>query len=180
MSIISANKFKTLDGTTWNVPVQVVTSSLGTNLGTTSNDQTNANASWSISTTATTWTDTSNLQLTMTPKFTNSLIRLELSIYSWAGGSGRGVAVRVIRGSTILYRPLIDTTGPYGMNFGDLSAHHFTSHLVFFDTPNTISPITYSLQYRTYNGVSAARLFGLQSATSFSAANYLVATEFAQ
>ena len=179
MSTIKANKIQTVNGSTMNVPLQVVKTSLGDNLGTTSNDQTNENPSWAISSTTTTWTDTNNLQLTITPKFANSLIKLELCMFIHNGGTSKAGAIRVIRGTTVLFRPIYNSTGPFSLGYGESSRHdHIT--LTFFDTPNTTAPVTYRLQYRTYNGGTASHFFGYSAASHWSAYNVFVATEIAQ
>ena len=182
MSIVKTNKFQTLDGLTYNVPIQVVTSSLGaSDLGTTdtsTSDRTNLSPSYSITTTTTTWTDTSNLQLTITPKFSTSLIKLELSIYLRTNvTTGDAASVRIRRGNKIVWRPILDTTGPYSTFWTNTSIHPQMA-VIFMDNPQTTSPVTYTLQYRTYNGGSA-QLFG-PAAGSYGNAQYLIATEYAQ
>lgn len=179
MSIVKTNKFQTLAGDTINVPLQVVKVSLGDNLGTTSNDQTNENPSWAFSSTTTTWTDTNNLQLTITPKFASSLIKLELSMFIHNGGTSKAGAIRVVRGTTILLRPVYNTVGPFSFAFGETARH---DHLMFtfFDTPNTTSPVTYRLQYRTYNGGTASHFFGYSAANHWAPYNVFVATEIGQ
>lgn len=179
MSIVKTNKIQTLDGTTYNTPIQIVKSSLGDNLGTTSNDLTNDNPSWAFSSTTTTWTDTNNLQLTITPKFANSLIKLELSMFVHNGGTDKAAAIRVIRGTTVLFRPVYNTTGPFSLAYGS-SARHDHVALTFFDTPNTTTPVTYRLQYRTYNGGTASHFFSYSAASHWAPYNVLVATEIAQ
>jgi len=184
MSIISANKFKTLDGTTYNVPIQVVTSSLGTDLGTTvstTSDRTNDAASWGIQSNTTTWQNTSNLQLTITPKFSTSLIKLGLSIAMSNIGNQNAAGIRVIRGSTILFRPAINTTGPYSTGYTtsgqDCYFHHFFE---FYDQPATTSAVTYSLQYRAYASSSSPWWFALPVSNQWGSANWFTATEIAK
>jgi len=181
MSIVSANKFKTLDGTTYNMPVQIVTTSLGAeNLGTTdtsTSDRTNLSPVWSIITTTTTWTDTSNLQLTITPKFDNSIIRLDLCVYLHNNSLSNAAAIRIKRGNKILWRPVMDTTGPYSLGWSSAYIHG-TYNITTYDAPTTTSPITYSLQYRTYNGGQCV-LFGPNTG-AYGNSNYFTATEIAQ
>jgi len=186
MSTIKTNKIQTLGGFTYNVPVQVVTSSLGAaDLGTTATSTSDRTAStnnpaWVIATSTTTWTNTSTLSLTISPKFANSIIRLDLSIFAYSSGNySCPVGVRIIRGSTIVWRPAFNTLGPYGMGFLNNSLGAFQHHITAIDSPATTSAITYSLQYRTYTG-SQCHLFGYGSASDWASSNYLIATEIAQ
>ena len=182
MSTIKANKFQTLDGLTYNVPIQVVTSSLGTDLGTTdsaTSDRTNTNASYVIASNTTTWTDTSNLQLTITPKFASSIIKLDLSAYLYSGGANRAGALRIRRGTTIVMRPHHTLTGPFSMGYDEAGANHMHHFLTSYDRPATTSPVTYTLQYRTYNGGSV-HFFAQAANSNYGSLNVLTATEIAQ
>lgn len=182
MSIVKTNKFQTLDGMTYNVPIQVVTSSLGAaDLGTTlsaTSDRTNYNASYTIASTTTTWTDTSHLQLTITPKFSNSMIKLGLCVYLNNTANNGAPGIRVIRGTKIVFRPALNTSGPFGVGYSGTGAQHSTYFFEFYDYPETTSPVTYRLQYRSYDGGSC-RWFGHEG-EHWSHANYFTATEIAQ
>lgn len=181
MSIVKTNKFQTLDGMTYNIPIQVVTSSLGAaDLGTTdtsTSDRTNLSPAWSIITTTTTWTDTTNLQLTLTPKFANSIIKLDLCVYLLNNSASNAAAIRIKRGNKIIWRPVMDTTGPYSLGWTSAFIHG-TYNITTYDAPATTSPTTYSLQYRTYNG-GQCTLFG-PSTGAYGNSNYFTATEIAQ
>lgn len=179
MSIVKTNKFQTLDGMTYNVPIQVVSSSLGTNYGTTTNDQTNNNVSWGISTTTTTWTDTSNLQLTITPKFSNSIIKLDLSIMLY-NAANNSAGIRIRRGTTLVWRPSFDGTGPFSTGYTGAGVLWQTFNVTTFDSPSTTSPVTYTLQYRNYTNAAACIYFSNPTAGVYATSNYLIATEFAQ
>jgi hypothetical protein len=179
MSTIKTNKIQTLDGFTYHIPVQVVTSSLGADLGTTTNDQTNNNPAWAFTSTTTTWTDTSNLQLTITPKFASSIIKLDLSAYLYSGGANRAGALRIRRGTTIVMRPHHSLTGPFSMGYNEAGGDHMHHFLTSYDRPATTSPITYTLQYRTFNGGSV-HFFAQAVNSNFGSLNVLTATEIAQ
>ena len=179
MSIVKTNKFQTLAGATMNMPIQVVKTSLGDNLGTTSNDSTNNYPSWVIGTNTTTWTDTTNLQLTITPRFATSIIKLELSIVAGNGGANAAPAIRIIRGSTIVWRPINNSVGPFSMLYSSGDIHGFPT-VICFDSPNTTSAVTYSLQYRTYSGNTTVGIFGWPYANHYAPLNTFVATEIAQ
>lgn len=186
MSIVKTNKFQTLDGMTYNVPIQVVTSSLGSDLGTTdtsTSDRTNLTPSWLISTTSTTWTDTTNLQLTITPKFSNSLIKLDLSMYAGVStATAESPAIRIKRGNKIVYRPALTSGGaPYGHayispNTGTI-ASYFQHFFTAYDAPGTTSPVTYTIQYRSFAGGTCVFF---AASGNYASCNFLVATEFAQ
>lgn len=180
MSTVKANKIQTLNGDTYNVPIQVVKTVLGDSLGTTSNDSTQDQPAWVISTTTTTWTDTSNLQLTITPRFANSLIKLELHIYAGTGAAAKAAAIRIVRGTTILWRPTSNSTGPFSLGYISGSDGHFHHTLITYDSPNTTSPVTYRLQYRTYSGGSVSNLFGWPAAGHYAPINTFTAMEIAQ
>lgn len=179
-SIAKFDIWQNTAGITQPAIVQVVRTSLGGSLGTTSNDSTQDYPSWVIATTTTSWTDTPNLQLTITPKYATSIIKLELSIYMGSGNTARAAAIRVIRGSTIVWRPMSNSTGPFSMSYNGGGELHFHPMIMFFDSPNTTNSITYSLQYRTYNGVNTSHIFGYGSSGHYAPLNTFVATEIAQ
>lgn len=183
MSTIKTNKFQTLDGLTYSVPIQVITSSLGAaDLGTTdtsTSDRTNNNPAWALRSTTTTWTDTPNLQLTITPKFQTSIIRLELTVTLSTDASANAAGLRVRRGNKIVFRPAVNTTGPYGLGYSGSGGNLWSQYnVVFYDTPSTTSPVTYTLQYRTYNG-GTCHWFGYVTG-DWAPANWFTATEYAQ
>jgi hypothetical protein len=150
--------------------VQVVRSTLG-NQGTTSTAA-NENASYVLSFTTTTWTDTNLLATTITPKFSNSLIFLSISVFANQDNSSGEAApsYRIIRGTTVLWQPQTNSSGPYGLTYSS-SQHYEHNTVECWDQPNTISPITYSLQYRSYGGASISRLFGYPGAQQWSPIN---------
>ena len=182
MSTIKANKIQTLGGFTYNLPVQVVTSSLGAaDLGTTdtaTSDRTNPSPAYGILTNTTTWTDTTNLQLTITPKFSNSIMKCELSVYTLSTVASNPAAIRVKRGNKIVWRPIHNTTGPFSNFYIDAANLHATPTVIFMDAPGTTSPVTYSLQYRTYNG-GFCSFFGT-GASTWCNGQYFIVTEYAQ
>lgn len=149
-------------GNKQNTVVQVVKSVLGEDLGTTSSDQTNNFPAWVITTNTSTWTDTNNLQLSITPKFANSLIRLDLCFHNGTRGNANSAAVRVIRGDKIVFRPMSNATvGPFSMNFHGSTGTHTMQSFVFYDTPNTTNTVTYSLQYRAYTTGSSVDILDM-------------------
>lgn len=183
-SIAKFDVWKNGAGNNYNVPIQVVTSSLGTDLGTTdsaTSDRTQNQVPWSIVTNTTTWTDTSNLQLTITPKFSNSLIKLGLAITLNNNGNNNAAGIRVRRGNKIVFRPMINTTGPISTGYTTAGGNQwFTFFYEFYDSPATTSPVTYTLQYRAYSSAFNVVLFSGANNGDYAGANYLTATEIAQ
>ena len=182
MSIIRANKIQTVNGNTYNVPLQVVTASIHSNCGTTSNDQTNNSpTTYGLTTTTTTWTDYPYMQLSITPRFATSIIKLDLHWYMHNGGSAQAGALRIRRGTTIVWRPMMNSTGPFSMGYQDgtnLGLHmHYGISVV--DSPATTSPITYILQYRTYNGANI-KFFHWDSSGHYAPPATFTAMEIAQ
>lgn len=180
MSTVKANKIQLLDGTTYNVPIQVVYSVIHDDAGTTSADQTASTnfPATVVSTTTTTWTDYTPLQLTITPKYANSLIKLELYWYMYAPSAQNG-AIRIRRGTQLVWRPMMNTTGPFSMGHLGSSDHHGTYALSCIDIPNTTAPITYMLQYRTYSGGNC-RFFGWAEGSHWAPKCTFIATEIAR
>jgi hypothetical protein len=160
--------------------IQVVKTQLGVQ-GTTSSAA-NVNSSYALTFTTTTWTDTSLLSLTITPKASNSLMMLYLSIFVNQDSSDAQAApsIRIVRGSTVIWQPQTNATGPYGLTYSTSSQHYEQPTIMCSDIANTLSPITYSLQYRTYGGVANGRLFGYPGADQWSPINTFTVMEIAQ
>lgn len=180
MSTVKANKIQLLDGTTYNVPIQVVYSVIHDEAGTTSNEQvasTNTPATV-VSTTTTTWTDYTPLQVTITPKYANSLIKLEMFWYMYGPVQNNG-AIRIRRGTQLVWRPMSNTTGPFSMGWLSTNDMHNHYSITAMDLPNTTSPVTYIPQYRTYNGGNC-RFFGWSDPNHWAPKNILIATEIAR
>lgn len=167
------------NGNKQNTVVQVVKSVLGEDLGTTASDQTNNFPSWVFSSTATVWTDTNNLQLTITPKFNNSLIKLDLFVFMHNINNGNNAGIRVLRGDKILWRPMRNATNGFSTGHLGSSSMHNHHFWTFYDTPNTTNAVTYRLQYCNYNS-NVCHYFGYASANHWATTNSLTATEIAQ
>lgn len=86
------------------------------------------------------------------------------------------------RGNKIVYRPALTSGGaPYGHayispNTGTI-ASYFQHFFTAYDAPGTTSPVTYTIQYRSYAGGTC--VFFAASA-NYASCNFLVATEIAQ
>ena len=167
-------------GNAQNTVLQVVKTSLGDDLGTTSNDNTNNFPAWVIYTNTTTWTTTNNLQLTITPKFSNSLIRLDLCVSLGISAANNSCGLRVIRGEKIVFRPMHNTTGPFDINYHSAGNEHGQRSFIFYDEPNTVETITYSLQYRAYSSANSVAFFGWTGSGHYAPLNTFSAMEIAR
>jgi hypothetical protein len=106
-----------------------------------------SNAVVSLSTSAT-YADT-GLTASITPQSTSSLILVVWSQDMFNQGSGTGVGVRLMRGSTVL-DTIVDMT--YGSASNNLQ--HGTA--TYLDTPSSVSALTYKTQYARTAGAGTA------------------------
>jgi hypothetical protein len=100
------------------------------------------------SSTSATYADT-GLSASITPQSTSSLILVVWSQGMFNSGSGTGVGVRLVRGSTVL-----DTITD--MTFGSASNNVQHGTATFLDTPSSISALTYKTQYARTAGAGTA------------------------
>ena len=107
----------------------------------------NGNAVVAGSTSAT-YADT-GLSASITPQSTSSLILVVWSQNMFNSGSGTGVGVRLVRGSTVL-DTIID------MTFGTASNNVQHGTATFLDTPSTVSALTYKTQFARTAGAGTA------------------------
>jgi hypothetical protein len=100
------------------------------------------------SSTSATYADT-GLFASITPQSTSSLILVVWSQDMFNSGSGTGVGVRLVRGSTVL-DTIID------MTYGSASSNVQQGTATYLDTPSSVSALTYKTQYaRTAGGGTA-------------------------
>lgn len=137
MSIVKANKFQTLVGDTYNVPIQVKYSALNSSV---------------ITTSITAWSDIESL--TITPKFSTSKI-LIIANYGASGGG----SIRLVRDSTALttggtggsaYMHWENSTATQSNFDGGSLRTQFT--LMFYDSPASTSLLTYKTQITAFDG----------------------------
>jgi len=102
----------------------------------------------SATSTSATYADT-GLSASITPQSTSSLILVVWSQDMFNSGSGTGVGVRLLRGSTVL-DTIIDMT--YGSASNNLQ--HGTA--TYLDTPSTVSALTYKTQFARTAGAGTA------------------------
>ena len=107
------------------------------------------------------WVST-GLQASITPSSTNSkiLVSFEHSIYhSLTSVSETSAlhAIRIKRGSTVVYDPPANAGGPYDFGLQDTdttkaTVYYNRSRVEYLDSPSTTSSITYSTELAAYNG----------------------------
>ena len=107
------------------------------------------------------WVST-GLQASITPSSTNSkiLVSFEHSIYhSLTSVSETSAlhAIRIKRGSTVVYNPPSNADGPYDFGLLDTdtakaTVYYNRSRVEYLDSPSTTSSITYSTELAAYNG----------------------------
>ena len=103
-----------------------------------------------ISTTAGSYTDT-GLSLAITPAATNSKVLFSMSMNFVRKSGDTQVAFRVIRGSTTIVSDIGN------MDTGDGQQITDVVNFQFLDSPSTSSAVTYKIQYKSGNGsVSSA------------------------
>ena len=134
-----------------------------------------------VSTTSTTPTAT-DFEVDITPKFSNSLIRIEHNphIYSSTANDTLGIRfVRTISGgtATTVYQPQTNTSGAYGLWYG--GASYFQPTIVAFDKPATTSSVNYKVYIYTYGG-NTHYYGGHLSGSQWAPKQYLAVYEIAQ
>jgi len=102
------------------------------------------------------------LQASITPTLTNSkiLVSFEHSIYhalSAVTETSSLHAIRIKRGSTVVYNPPGNSSGSYDFGLVDTDTSKSTtyygrSRVEYLDSPSTTSSITYSTDLAAYNG----------------------------
>ena len=107
------------------------------------------------------WVST-GLQASITPSSTNSkiLVSFEHSIYhslTSVTETSALHAIRIKRGSTVVYDPPANAGGPYDFGLQDTdttkaTVYYNRSRVEYLDSPSTTSSITYSTELAAYNG----------------------------
>jgi hypothetical protein len=130
-----------------------------------------------VSVATTTYTDTT-LTATITPTSVTSKILVMVSQQASGTRSAtpQGVGVRLLRDATVIYTPVTNASGPYGIlqSAGGSTSTFIASQINFqvLDSPATTSAVTYKTQGRPYvNTLSGTVVFqeaaGVQTGTSF-------------
>lgn len=107
------------------------------------------------------WVST-GLQASITPSSTNSkiLVSFEHSIYhalTAVSETSALHAIRIKRGSTVVYDPPANAGGSYDFGLQDTdttkaTVYYNRSRVEYLDSPSTTSSITYSTELAAYNG----------------------------
>ncbi len=102
------------------------------------------------------------LQASITPSSTNSkiLVSFEHSIYhalTAVSETSALHAIRIKRGSTVVYDPPANAGGSYDFGLQDTdttkaTVYYNRSRVEYLDSPSTTSSITYSTELAAYNG----------------------------
>ena len=110
-----------------------------------------ATTNTSVSVTTTTYTD-STLTASITPTSSSNKVLVMISQHVVWGRSvtGQGAGVQLLRGSTVIWRPAVDNTGPFLDYLSDVRDHYFLFNLTYLDSPATTSSTTYKTQGRPY------------------------------
>jgi hypothetical protein len=153
MSIIKANSFQNLAGSTLHNVVQVAH---------------HAHDPGNTTTTSSTLVDT-GLTVTLTPRFSNSRFLLIASMTEvYLDGSNRAIGFAFNRNGTVIGDHNLATIG---YNQGGYT--YFNYNQMFYDAPNTGSALTYKVQYKSHYGTSV-------QIHADSTASYLTVMEIAQ
>ena len=122
-----------------------------------------------------TWTDV-GLQVTITPKLSNSLIYLLLTARCGNDTSSSN-GIRVLKDGATVIMGNNDYMHNYAYNIGgNRPCEDFTE--AFFNTPNTTNAVVYKVQCRITNGHFTFN--GRGGETNAGKDSYLIATEIAQ
>jgi hypothetical protein len=151
-SIIRADKWQNANGVAYNAVLQVV-----------STIKTDA-----FSTTSTSYTDITGLSVTITPRFNNSKVLIIASLNVGSTGASPITGLNLLRDSTAIY--LGDAAGSRtrGSAAPRISSDSDTEEtsIIFFDSPSTVSAVTYKIQMRTSSSTSFLNRTSLDSDVS--------------
>lgn len=127
----------------------------------------------------------SEFQVDITPKFNNSLIRIEFNYYvhtQAVNQSGNCKVVRTISGGTAtsIWQPPTNTTSGFGNNYSNAgTSTHEIRHLLAFDKPGTTTSTNYRIYYYNY-AASSVMYFAYNGDNHWSCNSALTVTEIAQ
>jgi hypothetical protein len=103
-------------------------------------------ATTQLTSTSTTFADV-GLSATITPQSTTSKILIVYSVSNYNSGAITGMSLRLFRGATALI-----TTADFGYNSsGDMAVY---STLVHYDSPASVSALTYKVQFNRNQGTN--------------------------
>jgi hypothetical protein len=133
----------------------------------------------SLTTTTPTATD---FEIDITPKFTNSIMKIEHNPHIYSGATSDNLAIRIVRTisggtPTVIYQPQTNGTSAYGLWYG--GATYFQPTIVAFDKPATTSSVNYKIYIYTYSG-NTHYYGGHQGGGQYAPKQYLAVYEIAQ
>ena len=134
---------------------------------------------------STSFVDAAGSSTTITPLSTSSKILIMCSVaYVQSRSTDTAYAgIQLVRGSTVLYTPASNSTGPFGpaMVIGGASSITNRSrwHVLYEDSPSTTSATTYKVQFRVYNTDSNQNLIINETGGNSGEASTVVLMEIA-
>jgi hypothetical protein len=120
--------------------------------------------------------------VSITPKFANSIIRIEFMGQFWHRATDP-MAVAVVRdATTVVWSPTTNDVGSYGMGYNDASSQvYLEQHVSCYDKPATTSSVEYRLYvYKYAASTGASYAFGHSGSDQHSSKPHLTVTEIAQ
>ena len=126
-----------------------------------------------------TYTDATGFSVSITPKFSNSLIIINITAQTSMNNttSNAGQDHRLLRDSTTV----VSSQWTNYLNQSDYTADYYSPFVLFQqDTPSTTSTVVYKLQGRTYSGSSASWVINDYNGGSGGSYGCMTVTEIAQ
>lgn len=134
----------------------------------------------SLTTSTPTATD---FEIDITPKFTNSIMRIEHNPHIYSGNTSDALAIRIVRTisggtPTVVYQPQTNSTSGYGLWYG--GATYLQPTIVAFDKPATTSSVNYKVYIYTYANANTHYYGGHLGSGQYAPKQYLAVYEVAQ
>jgi len=124
----------------------------------------------------------SGWSIDITPKYANSIIRIEHNPHIYSSTANDTVSIRFVRTisggtATVVYQPQGNTTSNYGLWYG--GATYFQPTIVAYDKPATTTSTNYKVYIHTYGG-GTHYYGGHVGASQWAPKIYFSVTEIAQ
>ena len=122
-------------------------------------------------------------EIDITPKFTNSIMRIEHNPHIYSGTSSDALGIRIVRTisggtATVVYQPQTNSSSAYGLWYA--GATYLQPTIVAFDKPATTSSVNYKIYIYTYGNANTHFYMGHQGASQWAPKQYLAVYEIAQ
>ena len=153
----------------------------GTGSGSGSSSWGKANA---ITTTSQTPT-ASEFQVDITPKYSNSLIKVEFDFYAHPQAAAQSPGMRIVRTisggtATVIWQPPTNSSSAFGLDYHPQeTAPHSMHHIIAFDKPSSTSSINYRAYYYNYS-TSSCMYFSYVADDHWAPPQAFIVTEIAQ